>query len=143
MPRRRSVRGSSRLGELGLGFGEGPVEPRRQRFDIVSLDGRAAPDAQARRRIAIGTDVVGDAFLFEQRRSLWRTRPAPSAEPATAGSTTFRQTVVFERTPGRAARKSIHGVRSTQSASTCVLASARADQRVESAERLRPFSASR
>ena len=31
------------------------------------LDRRAAPDAQARRRVAIGADVVGDAFLLQRR----------------------------------------------------------------------------
>ena len=30
------------------------------------FDGRAAPDPQARRRVAIGVDVVGDAFLVER-----------------------------------------------------------------------------
>src|SRR3546814_12318433 len=44
----------------------GPVEPRAEGFDIGGVDGRAAPDAKARRRVAITRDVVGRAFLFEQ-----------------------------------------------------------------------------
>ena len=47
--------------ELALAL-EGPVEPGRQRLDVGRLDGGAAPDAQARRGVAIGADVVGDAF---------------------------------------------------------------------------------
>ncbi len=57
-----------RLRQRVLALGEGPVEPRRQRLDVGALDGRAAPDAQARRRIAIGVDVVGDALLLQARR---------------------------------------------------------------------------
>ena len=52
--------------ERVLGLGVGPVEPVRERFDVGALDGRAAPDPQARRRIAVGADVVGDAFLLER-----------------------------------------------------------------------------
>ena len=59
---------SRRLGELGFFLREGPVEPVGQRLDVGGLDRRAAPDAQARRRVAIGADVVGDLLLFEQRR---------------------------------------------------------------------------
>src|SRR3546814_9085950 len=43
-----------------------PVEPRAERFDIGGVDGRAAPDAQPRRRVAIARDVVCRAFGFEQ-----------------------------------------------------------------------------
>src|SRR3954453_20023020 len=43
-----------------------PVEPRPERFDVGGVDGRPAPDAQARRRIAIRGDVVGRVFAFEQ-----------------------------------------------------------------------------
>ena len=43
-----------------------------------------------------------------------------------AGSTTFRHTDVLERMSARVARKSTHGVFAAQSASTLVLASARA-----------------
>src|SRR5262249_42187444 len=45
---------------------------------------------------------------------------------ATAESTTFRQTEVFERVRGSRARKSTHGVTATQSAIALALASARA-----------------
>ena len=44
----------------------GPVEPRPERFDVGGVDGRAAPDAQARRGVAIAGDVVGRAFRLEQ-----------------------------------------------------------------------------
>src|SRR5437879_1303475 len=76
MPRTNStslaVNGSANIGlrrlrQRVLGLGEGPVEPLRERFHIARLDGRAAPDAQPRRRIAVGIDVVGHAFLLERR----------------------------------------------------------------------------
>src|SRR5262245_49483228 len=57
---------SRRLRQRVLGLGEGPVEPQGERLDIGALHRRAAPDAQARRRITIRVDVVGDA-LFLQR----------------------------------------------------------------------------
>src|SRR5271170_7862066 len=57
-----------RLGELGLLLREGVVEPLRQGDDVRRLDRGAAPDAQARRRVAIGADVEGDLFLLEQTR---------------------------------------------------------------------------
>src|SRR5580692_11266640 len=44
---------SSRLGEVALGLRKGEIEPRGQRLDIARLDGRAAPDPKAGRRIAI------------------------------------------------------------------------------------------
>ena len=37
-----------------------------ERFDVGSIDGRAAPDAQARRRVAIAGDVISRTFGFEQ-----------------------------------------------------------------------------
>src|SRR5438477_8588588 len=58
---------SGRCFQRRLLRGKGPVEPWQQRFEIRCLDGRAAPDAQARWRVAIGADVVGDAFLVERR----------------------------------------------------------------------------
>src|SRR5215472_17329660 len=58
---------SRRRGKRRLGLGIGPVEPQRQRFDIGALHGRAAPNAQARRRVAVGVDVIGDTFFFERR----------------------------------------------------------------------------
>ena len=53
-----------------LGLGKGPVEPVRQRLDVLGLDGGAAPDAQAGRRVAIMRDVEGRAFLLDQRDQL-------------------------------------------------------------------------
>ena len=72
-------------------------------------------------------------------RPLTNAACASAASRVTAGSTTFRQTEVLERSAGSAARKSIHGVRATQSAITLALASARALQRRQAADRLRPF----
>ena len=43
----------------------GPVEPRTERLDVGGLDRGAAPDAQARRGVAIGADVEGDALALE------------------------------------------------------------------------------
>src|SRR3546814_20854597 len=48
----------------------GPVEPGAERFDIGGVDGRAAPDAQARRGIAIAGDIMGRPFGVEQPRDL-------------------------------------------------------------------------
>src|SRR5713226_5901039 len=59
--------GSRRLRQRVLAPGKCPVEPERKRLDIGALDGGAAPDAQAGRRIAVGIDVVGDAFLLHCR----------------------------------------------------------------------------
>src|SRR5580658_1730153 len=56
---------SLRQGVFGLGVC--PVEPERERLDVGTLNGRTAPDAQARRRVAVGVDVVSDAFLVESR----------------------------------------------------------------------------
>src|SRR5207244_3506923 len=61
--------------QRGLGLREGPVDPRRQRLEIGSLDGRAAPDAQARRRIAMRRDVVGGAFLLDARDEILHEGP--------------------------------------------------------------------
>src|SRR5450631_138498 len=58
--------GSSGLSEICLGFRKGEIEPRCQRLDIARLDGRAAPDTKAGRRIPVGADVKGGLFLFEQ-----------------------------------------------------------------------------
>ena len=63
---------------------------------------------------------------------------ASAVRAVTEGSTTLRQTLVLERVSGARARKSIHGVRSTQSAIALALASARAIERLQAAERLRP-----
>src|SRR6266852_7831146 len=52
-----------RLPQLAIG----PVEPGQQRLDVAALDGGAGPDSEARRRIAMAGDVVGDAFRLEQR----------------------------------------------------------------------------
>src|SRR3546814_7428049 len=46
----------------------GPVEPWPERCDIGGVDRRAAPDAKARRCVAIARDVEGGAFLFQQAR---------------------------------------------------------------------------
>ena len=52
------------IGLKGLArrFRIGPVEPGDQRLDIGGFDSGAAPDAQARRRIAIGADIEGGAL---------------------------------------------------------------------------------
>src|ERR1700722_14824689 len=50
--------------------GEGVVEPTEERIDVLGLYGRTAPNSQARRRIAIRCDVVGDAFLLEEIRHI-------------------------------------------------------------------------
>ena len=104
---------------------EGPVEPGAERLDVVGVDGGAAPDAQARRGVAIGGDVVGRAFELEQRVDLLGQRAARLLVERTA-SANFRQTLVLLRVAGSAARCSIQSVRSTQAASAAALASARA-----------------
>src|ERR1022692_4567797 len=55
-----------RLRQRGFGLSEGPVEPGRERLDVARFRRRPAPDAQARRGVAVIGDVVGDAFLLEQ-----------------------------------------------------------------------------
>ena len=108
---------------------EGPVEPGHQRFEVGGLDGRAAPDAQAGRRVAIGADVVGDAFLVEQRRPCpWRRPPGRRRRARRRpGRRCDRQTEVFERVAGSTARWPSQGDLLRRSRSmTAALASARA-----------------
>src|SRR3546814_15510174 len=54
----------------GAGLTPGPVEPRAKRLDIAGVDSRAAPDADAGRRIAITRHVIGRLFAFQQRGPL-------------------------------------------------------------------------
>src|SRR6201999_798558 len=68
--RRRGVF-QPRAGSGGLQFGgeglEGPVHPGGQGFDVGGIHRRAAPDAQARRGVAVAASVQRHAFLLEQR----------------------------------------------------------------------------
>src|SRR5690606_5498571 len=59
---------SGKAGSGGAGSREGPIEPRQQRLNVRGIDRGAAPDAQARRRVAITTDVVGGPLGFQQLR---------------------------------------------------------------------------
>src|ERR1043166_5437988 len=68
MRTRGAMAASRRFAQCVLALRERPIEPRGERLDVGGLDGRAAPYAQARRRVAIESDVVGDAFLLERRR---------------------------------------------------------------------------
>src|SRR6185295_13626755 len=54
--------------ELGLDARIGPIEPGCERLQIGRLHRGATPDAQARRRLDVGTDVVRGALLIEQPR---------------------------------------------------------------------------
>jgi len=56
------------FGEIVLRCCVGEIEPRRQRLYILRVDRRAAPDPKAGRRIAMGADIKGDFFFFEQAR---------------------------------------------------------------------------
>src|SRR5258707_14626625 len=56
---------SRRLRQRVLGPGEGPIQPAGERLDVGRLDGRAAPDAQTRRRVAIMGEIVAGAFLLD------------------------------------------------------------------------------
>src|SRR5271165_2275585 len=76
-PARARATTSGRLGELHLLDRKGVVEPGGQRLDVVGLDGRPAPYAQARRRVAIGADVVGDLLLFQEARERLGERALP------------------------------------------------------------------
>ena len=53
-----------------FGLGKGPVDPLRQQRDVLCVHGGAAPDAQARRRIAVMREIVTGAFLLHQRDQL-------------------------------------------------------------------------
>src|SRR6476620_8026406 len=57
----------SGLGERRLLHRVRPVEPIGQDAEVRRLDGRAGPDAEMRRRVAMEVDVVGDAFLVQAR----------------------------------------------------------------------------
>src|SRR6185369_17066743 len=68
---RTSRRLTSRsLRQRGLGLGECPVDPLRQQRDVRSFHGGAAPDPQARRRIAVVGEVVTGAFLLHESHEL-------------------------------------------------------------------------
>src|SRR5256885_661535 len=43
-----------------------PVEPRPEHLDVGGIDRRPAPDSKARRRVAVGSDVVGRVLALEQ-----------------------------------------------------------------------------
>src|SRR5712691_9203576 len=58
---------SSRLrAKFALDLAVGPVEPRQQGQKIALLHRGAAPDAQARRGVAVGAKVVARLFALEQ-----------------------------------------------------------------------------
>src|SRR6478736_9976920 len=58
------------LGERGLGLGKGPVDPLRQQRNVFRVHGGAAPDPQARGRIAVMREIVAGAFLLHERHEL-------------------------------------------------------------------------
>src|ERR1043166_2434814 len=67
--RTRGAMAASRcLAQRVLALRERPIEPGGEPLDVGGLDGRAAPDAQAGRRVAIERDIIGDAFFLERRR---------------------------------------------------------------------------
>src|SRR5215471_3591344 len=66
--RRRGRGRSGRLRHRVLGFGERPVEPLRQGLDVAGIHRRAAPDAQARRGIAVMGEIVAGALLLHGGR---------------------------------------------------------------------------
>src|SRR5437016_2850423 len=43
-----------------------PVEPRPERLDVGGFDRRSAPDAKARRSVAISADIIGGVLRVEQ-----------------------------------------------------------------------------
>ena len=61
---------SRRLGQRILSLGERPVEPLGESLDVARFDRRAAPDAQARRSVAVVGDVVAGAFLLDRGREV-------------------------------------------------------------------------
>ena len=77
-----------------------PVEPRPERFDVGGVDRRAAPDAKARRCVAIGADVVSRVLLL--RAASRSPSAAPCCASASERSANCRQTDVFERIAGSA-----------------------------------------
>src|SRR5262245_40762069 len=80
-----------RLRQRVLGLGIGPVEPERERFPVGALDGRAAPDTQARRGVAIGIDIEADAFLVERSRNPFdESRLRIRSEPGDRGVDDFQ-----------------------------------------------------
>ena len=108
--------------------------------EVASLDGGAAPQSQAWRRVAIGADVVRHAFLLEQFDHLARQMPPALQERATqsprqppAGKPTCLS--AFRASP---ARKSIQGVRSHPIGHGLRIAVGARDQRVESANAFGP-----
>src|SRR5271166_3612538 len=131
---------SGRFGELALLESKGVVEPEGQRFDVGGFDRRAAPDAQAGRRIAIGADVEGDLLLLERAgerlgegclaiRGQVRDRRVDDPE-ADAGVRTGRGNASEEIDPRRALDPNGEGFGVSVRPS---------EQRLGAAERLRPL----
>src|ERR1700735_1208613 len=50
--------------QFGADDGMGPVDPLRQRGDVARFGSGTTPDTQARRRVAVGVDVISNAFFF-------------------------------------------------------------------------------
>ncbi len=140
-PRGMGARASRRLLQRSLFPLESPIEPGRQRLDVGGLDGRAAPDAKPRRSVAMGADIEGDALLLEARpRCPWRR--CHGLGPARLHLRDRRsrgKRSYWSASPGSLARCATQGVRATHSDSAAALALARANRRVETADRLRPI----
>lgn len=58
------------LAEPGLRFRERIRDPRQQRLQVARLHGRAAPDAQAGRSVAVMAEIVAGAGLLDDRDHL-------------------------------------------------------------------------
>src|SRR4029450_9939965 len=66
VPATRCERSGPLAASLRPDLSERPVEPGQERFDVAGVDGRAPPDAQPGRCVAMRADVLRDAFLVEQ-----------------------------------------------------------------------------
>ena len=103
-------------------------------------DRRAAPDAQARRRVAVIGDVVGDAFLLQQAgERLGERRLFVGRQPRHRRIDHLQAHRGVRALARRCWRDdATQGVAATQSASALALASERAMVAVEAADRFRP-----
>src|SRR5579863_3187740 len=99
------------------------VSASRSLFSMVAPHQMRRPGGASRYE---PTSKATFSFSRNEARPLAKAACASAGSDATAGSITFRQTLVFERVSGADARKSTQGVLATQSATTLALASARA-----------------
>ena len=106
----------------------GPGQPFEGDLRVGRVDGRAAPEAEARRGFAVAGDVVDGLLCRGPATFLKKAAWSSGLSLVNHGAVTFRQIEVELRISGGPARKSIQSCLATNSATACRLAWLRAMQ---------------